>query len=74
MASKIFINLPVKDLQKSIDFYAKLGFSNNPQFTNEFGGCMVLKEHLFVMLLTYEHFKNFTKKEIADAKKQHKCY
>ena len=69
ITSKIFINLPVKNLQKSMDFYTKLGFSNNPQFTNEFAACMVLNETIFVMLLTYEHFKNFTKKEIADAQK-----
>lgn len=69
MTSKIFINLPVKDLQKSMDFYTKIGFGNNPQFTNEFAACMVLNESIFVMLLTYKHFQNFTKKEIADAKK-----
>jgi predicted lactoylglutathione lyase len=69
ITSKIFINLPVKDLQKSMDFYTKLGFSKNPQFTNEFAACMVLNETIFVMLLTYDHFKNFSKKEIADAQK-----
>jgi predicted lactoylglutathione lyase len=69
MTSKIFINLPVKDVQKSMEFYTKIGFGNNPQFTNEFAACMTLNETMFVMLLNYEHFQNFTKKEIADAKK-----
>ena len=69
MGSKIFINLPIKNLQKSIDFYTKIGFTVNPQFTNEYAACMVINKNMFVMLLTYEHFQNFTKKEIADAKK-----
>ena len=69
MTTKIFINLPVKDLQKSKDFYTKVGFTVNPQFTNEFAACMVINESMFVMLLTYGHFQQFTKKEIADAKK-----
>jgi hypothetical protein len=69
MTTKIFINLPVKDLQKSVDFYTKIGFTVNPQFTNEIAACMVIDESMFVMLLTYGHFQHFTKKEIADAKK-----
>lgn len=69
MTTKIFVNLPVKDVEKSKEFYTKLGFIVNPQFTNETAACMVLNEFIFVMLLTYEFFQNFTKKEIADAKK-----
>jgi predicted lactoylglutathione lyase len=69
MTTKIFINLPVKDVQKSKDFYTKIGFTVNPQFTNELAACMVINESMFVMLLSYEHFQQFTKKEIADAKK-----
>lgn len=69
MTTKIFVNLPVKDVEKSKEFYTKLGFIVNPQFTNETAACMVLNESIFVMLLTYEFFQNFTKKEIADAKK-----
>ena len=68
MAKQIFINLPVKDLQKSMDFYAALGFTNNPQFSDNTGKCMVWSESIFVMLLTHEKFKLFTTKPIADTK------
>jgi len=69
MATQIFVNLPVKDLNKSKEFFAKLGFSFNPQFTNEDGACLIIGENIFAMLLTEPFFKTFTKKEIADAKK-----
>ena len=69
MTPKIFVNLPVKDLKKSMDFYAKMGFTNNPQFTDDTAAAMVLSETIFVMLLTHDKFKGFTKKEIADATK-----
>ena len=69
MVTKIFINLPVKNLEKSMEFFKKLGFSFNPQFTNDQGACLVLGENIFAMLLTEPFFKGFTKKEICDAKK-----
>jgi hypothetical protein len=69
MASKIFVNLPVKDLEKSINFFTQLGFSFNPQFTDEQATCMILGENIFAMLLVEERFKDFTKKPISDAKK-----
>ena len=69
MKKQIFINLPVSDLKKSMDFYTQIGFSNNPQFTDETSACMVLSEEIFVMLLTHEKFKLFTKKKIANTKK-----
>lgn len=69
MATKIFVNLPVKDLQKSITFFTKLGFSFNPQFTDDKATCMIIGENIFAMLLVEERFKDFTKKEICDAKK-----
>jgi uncharacterized protein len=69
MVTKVFINLPVKNLEKSMDFFKKLGFSFNMQFTNEQGACLVLGENIFAMLLTETFFKQFTKKEIVDAKK-----
>lgn len=69
MATKIFVNLPVKDLNKSVTFFTKLGFSFNAQFTDENATCMVISEDIFVMLLVEPFFKNFTKKEIADARK-----
>ena len=69
MISKIFVNLPVKDLDKSIAFFTKLGFTFNPQFTDETATCMIMSEHIFAMLLTEAKFKPFTPKPISDAKK-----
>ena len=68
MAKQIFINLAVKDLQKSMDFYTALGFTNNPQFSDDTGKCMVWSENIFVMLLTHEKFTIFATKPIADTK------
>jgi predicted lactoylglutathione lyase len=68
MAKQIFINLAVNDLQKSMDFYAALGFENNPQFSDDNAKCMTWSEHIFVMLLTHDKFNNFTIKPIADTK------
>ncbi|MFD1177942.1 VOC family protein [Paenibacillus puldeungensis] len=62
----IFVNLPVKDLQKSKEFFTQVGFTFNPQFTNEQAACMVISEHIFAMLLTEEYFKTFTNKQIVD--------
>jgi hypothetical protein len=69
MATKIFVNLPVKDLNKSIEFFTKLGYSFNQQFTDETATCMIVTDDIFVMLLTEEKFKTFTPKEICDARK-----
>ena len=69
MATKIFVNLPVKNLNKSIEFFTKLGYSFNQQFTDETATCMVVTDDIFVMLLTEDKFKTFTPKEICDAKK-----
>ncbi|HET6674966.1 MAG TPA: VOC family protein [Nitrospiraceae bacterium] len=69
MATKLFLNLPVQDLQKSIDFFTELGFSFNPQFTDETATCMIVSDDIFVMLLTYTKFKSFTPKPICDATK-----
>lgn len=69
MATKIFVNLPVKDLSNSITFFTKLGFTFNPQFTDDKATCMILGENIFAMLLVEERFQDFTKKEICDAKK-----
>jgi len=68
MAKQIFINLAVKDLQKSMDFYTALGFSNNPQFSDETAKCMVWSENIFVMIMTHEKFASFATKPIADTK------
>jgi predicted lactoylglutathione lyase len=69
MATQIFINLAVNDLTKSKAFFEKLGYSFNPQFTNEDAACMVISDVIYVMLLTEPFFKKFTNKEIVDAKK-----
>jgi uncharacterized protein len=69
MPSKIFVNLPVKNLNQSVQFFTKLGFTFNQQFTDETATCMVVSDDIFVMLLTEEKFKSFTPKEICDAKK-----
>src|SRR5687768_12525839 len=69
MATKIFVNLPVKDLPKSMEFYKKLGFSFNPQFTDQTAACMVISDDIYSMLLTHAKFKEFTPKSICDATK-----
>lgn len=66
MEKQIFINLAVKDLSKSMAFYTALGFSHNPQFSDDRGKCMVWSKNIFVMLLTHEKFASFTTKPIAD--------
>lgn len=68
MGTKVFVNLPVKDLNKSKEFFAKLGFKFNPQFTDQNAACMVISEENYAMLLAEPFFKTFTKKEIANAK------
>jgi len=69
MSRQIFVNLPVKDLNKSVAFFTQLGFTFNPQFTDENATCMIVADNIFVMLLVEGFFKTFTKKEIADATK-----
>jgi predicted lactoylglutathione lyase len=67
MATKIFVNLPVKDLKRSVGFFTALGYKFNPQFTDETATCMIVSEDIYVMLLTQAKFKEFTPKEICDA-------
>jgi uncharacterized protein len=69
MITNIFVNLPVKDLNKTVEFFTKLGFAFNPQFTDENATCMIVGENMFVMLLVEKYFKTFTKKEITDTTK-----
>jgi uncharacterized protein len=69
VANKIFVNLPVKNLNRSVEFFTKLGFSFDKQFTDETATCMVVSEDIFVMLLTEEKFQTFTPKQICDAEK-----
>lgn len=72
MVSKIYINLAVKDLQKSIAFFTEIGFAFNPQFTDASAACMIIAENIFAMLVIEKRFKDFTKKEICDARKNTK--
>lgn len=67
METKIFLNLPVKDLNTAISFYKKLGFSINPKFTNEKGACVVISEYINVMILVEDFYQTFTDKQICDA-------
>ena len=69
MISKIFVNLPVQDLDRSMTFFKAVGFSFNPQFTDKTAACMVMSDDIYAMLLTHEKVKEFTKKPIADAHK-----
>ncbi|MDE1870139.1 MAG: glyoxalase/bleomycin resistance/extradiol dioxygenase family protein [Candidatus Micrarchaeota archaeon] len=69
MATMIFVNLPVKDLKKTMTFFSKMGFKYNRQFTNKSAACMVISKEIFVMLLVKKFFKGFTKKQIVDSKK-----
>ena len=68
MAKQVFINLPVKDLKKAMTFYEAIGFTNNPQFTDETAACMVWSDAIFVMLLTDDKFRQFISKAIIDAR------
>ncbi len=66
----IFVNLAVEDLDRSVDFFTKLGFSFNPQFTDEHATCMIVSDQAFVMLLVKSRFKDFTKKDLVDSTAQ----
>jgi len=69
-STKIFVNLPVKDLNKSIKFFTKLGFKFDPRFTDKNATCMIVGKNMYVMLLVEKFFKRFTdKKKIVNAKK-----
>lgn len=69
MSRQIFVNLPVKDLNKSVAFFTRLGFNFNPQFTDENATCMIVAGDIFVMLLAEKFFRTFTAKPICDATK-----
>ncbi|GGH13951.1 VOC family protein [Mucilaginibacter phyllosphaerae] len=73
MATQIFLNLPVNDLNKSIAFFTKLGYTFNPQFTDEKATCMIISDTIYVMLLTKAFFQTFTKKRIIDAHTEAEC-
>ncbi|MBP0717757.1 VOC family protein [Burkholderia sola] len=70
MPTQLFINLPVQDLPKATEFYTALGARMNPQFSDETSSCMVLTDTLFVMLMPHEKWAHFTKKPIADSRRE----
>eukprot|EP00877_Chromochloris_zofingiensis_P000926 jgi/Chrzof1/10834/Cz05g13250.t1 len=69
MATKIYVNLPVRDLERSVRFYTELGYNLNQQFSDEQAACVVIGDNIFVMLLVESFFKTFTSKEVCDATK-----
>jgi predicted lactoylglutathione lyase len=66
-ASSIYINMPVKDVKKSIEFFSSLGFAFNPQMTGEDAACMIVNPGVSVMMLTHERFKGFAEQPVSDA-------
>ena len=69
MSTQMFLNLPVKNLNRSVEFFTKLGYTFNPQFTNENATCMIISEDIFLMLLVENFFQTFTEKQICDTTK-----
>ena len=69
MPAQIFINLPVKDLPKSVQFFKALGYSFNPRFTDDTAACMVISDDIHVMLLTHAKFEQVTSRKVCDATK-----
>jgi predicted lactoylglutathione lyase len=69
MATQIFVNLPVKDLKRSVQFFTNLGYTFDPQFTDDNATCMIVGDNIFVMLLVESFFKTFTTKAVCDATK-----
>ena len=69
MSTQIFVNLPVKDLQRSVGFFSKLGYTFDPQYTDENATCMIIADNIFAMLLVKPFFESFISKPVADAHK-----
>lgn len=69
MTNSVFINLPVKDLKVSVDFFEKLGFEFRQDLADENMVCMVINGNIFVMLLLEEFFKEFSNRELTDTSK-----
>ena len=69
MARQIYVNLPVRDLERTKGFFATLGFGFNPEFSDDKAACMIVEHNISVMLLSEPFFKTFTAKPVADARK-----
>ena len=70
MVQQLYVNLPVKDLAKAVEFFTALGFTFNPKFTDDSATCLIVSENVMVMLLVESRFKEITPKAICDS---HKC-
>lgn len=66
-AKQIFVNLPVKDLKRSVDFFTKVGFEFNVNFTDESATCMIIGDNIYAMLLVEDRFQSFISKKISNA-------
>lgn len=66
METNIFINLPVKDIARSVTFFSQIGYKFNPKFSDKNAKCLIISDNIFVMLLEESFFKKFTRKEVAD--------
>lgn len=73
MKISTYINLPIKDIEQTEEFFSALGFDFNPEFSDDDALCMVVEENIYVMFIIERRFKDFTKKNIADAKKVTEC-
>jgi predicted lactoylglutathione lyase len=69
METNIFINLPVKDIVRSVTFFSQIGYHFNPKFSDQIAKCLIIADNIFVMLIEESFFKTFTEKEIADTSK-----
>ncbi len=69
MNRKIFVNLPVKDLRKSVEYYQGLGFGLHPKFTDDTAACIVISDDIYVMAITHAKFREFTTRTISDSAK-----
>ena len=67
---KLFVNIAVRDLKKSMGFFSALGFTFNPKFTDDNAACMVISDEAYAMLLAEPFFKRFTKRELCDTTRQ----
>jgi len=67
MHDQLFVNLPIKDLPRSVKFFGSLGYTFNPRFTDENATCMILGDNLFAMLLVEPYFQTFIEKDVSDA-------
>lgn len=73
MSTKVFVNLPVRELDRSVKFFTEVGYTFNAKFTNENATCMVISEHIYVMLLIEPFFRSFTEQDVADTSNVNEC-